>query len=160
MGVGQSLCGDDGAGPAVVCRLQQVLKPHDNLLLMDCGHAPENCFGPIIRFVPDEILFIDAIRAAEPPGTVRWLKANEADSAGGSTHTLSLGMLAAYLAGITGASAHVLGICPDSMEFGEALSKPVEAAVAEVVNELAGYWRRAATVWSAMDAGDESVVNT
>lgn len=160
IGVGQSLCGDDGAGPAVVRRLQQALEPHDRLLLIDCGHAPENCLGPIIRCAPDEILFIDAIRAAEPAGTVRWLDAHQADSAGGSTHTLSLGMLAVYLAGITGADAHVLGICPASMEFGEGLSKPVEAAVEEVTDLIASYWRRAATAWSAMDAGEESVVNT
>lgn len=160
MGVGQSLCGDDGAGPAVVCRLQLTLEPRDNLLLLDCGHAPENCFGPIIRFAPDEILFIDAIRAAEPAGTVHWLNAHEADSVGSSTHTLSLGMLAAYLGGITGANAHVLGICPASMEFGEGLSKPVEAAVEAVVDVIAGYWRKAAIACSAMDAGEESVVNT
>lgn len=137
IGVGQTLCGDDGAGPAVIDRLKQIMEPCENLLLINCGHAPENCFGPIIRFAPNEILFIDAIRTTAPPGTICWLNAHEADSAGSSTHTLSLGMLATYLAGITGSNAYVLGICPSSLEFNEALSRPVEAAVEEIVATIA-----------------------
>lgn len=160
VGVGQSLCGDDGAGPAVIDRLRQLIEPHDCLLLIDCGHAPENCFGPIIRFSPDEILFIDAIRLDEAAGAIRWLCAHQADSAGGSTHTLSLGLLAVYLAGITGANAHVLGICPANMAFGEGLSPPVREAVEDVAGSIAGYWRNAATACSAMVPGGESVVNT
>jgi len=136
------------------------MEPCENLLLINCGHAPENCFGPIIRFIPDEILFIDAIRTTELPGRICWLNAREADSAGSSTHTLSLGMLATYLAGLTGSNAYVLGICPASMEFNESLSKPVEAAVEETVDTIAHYWRKAATALSAMATGDESVVNT
>jgi len=160
IGVGQTLCGDDGAGPAVISGLEQVLKPHDNLLLINCGHAPENCFSPIIRFSPDIILFVDAIRTDEPAGTIRWLRACEADSAGSSTHTLSLGMLATYVASMTGSDGYVLGICPASMGFDEGLSGPVKAAVEEVVDWIARYWRKAATARSAIAAGDESVVNT
>ncbi len=90
--------GDDGVGPAVVRRLGELIDPDERLLIIDGGHAPENCLGLVIRFRPEVILFIDAIRGSRPRGALCLLSGGEADSAGGSTHTLSLGMLSEYLA--------------------------------------------------------------
>ena len=41
VGVGQRLRGDDGAGPAVAQRLAPLADAA--LLVVDAGHAPENC---------------------------------------------------------------------------------------------------------------------
>ncbi len=158
-GLGQTLRGDDGAGPAVVGRLAELL-PDASLLLLDAGHAPENCLGPIIRFRPDAILLIDAARGNGAPGTLVWLRPEEADGRGGSTHTLSLAMLSSYLATESGAAVHILGIEPANVAFGEGLSPAVELAVADAAASIAGYWRKLSAACSAMASGEASVVNT
>lgn len=158
VGVGQPLRGDDGLGPAVARRLAALAG--GSLLVVDAGHAPENCLGPIVRFRPEAILFVDAARGGGRPGELTWLRPDEADGRGGSTHTLSLAMLAAYLAAETGASVHVLGIEPGDLTFDEALSPAVKAAVAEVAATFTAYWRKLNTACSAIASGEASVVNT
>jgi hydrogenase 3 maturation protease len=158
VGVGQPLRGDDGAGPAVARRL--VVLANASLRVVDAAHAPENCLGPIVRFRPDAILFIDAARGGLAPGALTWLRPDEADSRGGSTHALSLEMLAGYLSAETGAAVHVLGIEPGEMAFGEGLSPAVEAAVAQAAATFTTYWRKLNTACSAMACGETSVVNT
>lgn len=158
VGVGQRLRGDDGAGPAVARRLAALAGA--SLQVVDAGHAPENCLGPIVRFGPDLILFVDAARGGLAPGELTWLRPDEADSRGGSTHTLSLAMLAAYLSAETGAAVHVLGIEPGEMAFGEGLSPVVEEAVAQAAATFTDYWRKLNTACSAMASGEASVVNT
>ena len=159
VGIGQRLRGDGGAGPAVVGRLAGLL-PDAALLLLDAGHAPENCLGPIIRFHPDAILLIDAARGGRAPGTIVWLRPEEADGHGGSTHTLSLAMLAGYLAAESGAAVHILGIEPANVAFGEGLSPAVERAVANAAATLGDHWRKLRTACSAMASGEASVVST
>ena len=158
VGVGQRLRGDDGAGPAVARRLAALAGA--SLRVVDAGHAPENCLGPIVRFGPDAILFIDAARGGLAPGELTWLQPDEADGRGGSTHTLSLEMLAGYLSAETGAAVHVLGIEPGEMAFGEGLSPAVEEAVTQAAATFTAYWRKLNTACSAMASGEASVVNT
>ncbi len=160
IGVGQELQGDDGAGVAVVRRLADLVQPDETLCLIEAGHAPENVLGPIIRFHPRYIFFVDAIRANSLPGTIHWLAANEADSVGGSTHTLSLGLLGAYLQAVTGATVYVIGIEPLNIAFRAELSAPVRGAVEECTETLADYWRSATLACSASSNGGVSVVNT
>ena len=158
VGVGQRLRGDDGAGSAVARRLAALAGPA--LRVVDAGHAPENCLGPIVRFGPDAILFVDAARGGLAPGDLIWLRPDEADSRGGSTHTLSLAMLADYLSAETGAAVHVLGIEPDELAFGEGLSPVVATAVAQVAATFSAYWRKLNAACSAIASGEASVVNT
>jgi hydrogenase 3 maturation protease len=160
VGVGQELQGDDGAGVAVVRRLAGLVQPDESLCLIEAGHAPENVLGSIIRFHPSHILFVDAIRADTPPGTIHWLPAGEADSVGGSTHTLSLAMLGNYLRLETGATVYVIGIEPTIIAFGAELSAPVRTAVEACVETLAHYWRSALLACSASSNGGVSVVKT
>ena len=160
IGVGQSLMGDDGAGPAVIRQLTAALPHHDNLLLVDGGHAPENCLGLVIRFRPDIVLFIDAIRNTTSPGSICCLKAADAEDIGGSTHTLSLSRLAAYLALETSADTYIIGIQAANTSFGEGLTTEVIEAVGQIANTIADYWRRVAAASSAINVGDISVART
>lgn len=141
VGVGQTLRGDDGAGSIVAQAIAQRLAAqpsHPSLLIIDAGHAPENCLGPVVRFRPDVVLFIDAARVDAPPGTIVWLPITQADSRqGGSTHTLPLSMLGGYLAAETGAAVYVIGIQPHTTDMTGALSSPVARAVADVTDALA-----------------------
>ena len=171
IGVGQALRGDDGVGSALARQLATRLAGQlaaDALLILDAGHAPENVLGPVVRFRPNAVLFLDAARGGGAPGDIIWLRPAEADGRGGSTHTLSLEMLADYLTAETGAVVGVLGIEPASscsaswqpaswpaeFPFGEGLSPAVTAAANEVAATLAAYWRKLSTVASAMASGD------
>lgn len=160
VGVGQALRGDDGAGPALIRRLEAALPATAHLLLVDAAHAPENILGPIIRFRPSAVLFVDAVRAGQPPGTILWLPAAAADATGGSTHTLPLNVLAEFITAERGAAVYVLGIQPATTEFGSALSPAVAHAVAQVAAEITAYWRKLNAACSAMSTGDVAVVNT
>ncbi|MBX7253369.1 MAG: hydrogenase maturation protease, partial [Candidatus Promineofilum sp.] len=140
---------DDGVGSALARQLAARLVA-DALLILDAGHAPENILGPVVRFRPDAILFLDAARGGGAPGEIVWLLPAEADGRGGSTHALSLEMLADYLTAETGAVVRVLGIEPASscsagwqpaswpaeFPFGEGLSPAVAAAADEVATML------------------------
>lgn len=171
IGVGQALRGDDGVGSALARQLAGRLAA-DALLILDAGHAPENFLGPVVRFQPDAVLFLDAARGGGAPGDIVWLRPAEADGRGGSTHALSLEMLADYLTAETGAVIRVLGIepslpssrsagcqpasrrAPAEFPFSEGLSPAVAAAADEVAATLAAYWRKLSTVASAMASGD------
>lgn len=160
VGVGQVLRGDDGAGPVAAGRLRERIALDDDLIIINAGHAPENCLGDIIRFKPDTVLFIDTVNAAKSPGTLVLFPAEEGESTGGSTHTLSIGLLAEYLTAATGAAVYVLGIQPANITFSEGLSTPVETAVCQAVEAIIFYWRKAVAACSAMSTGEISVVNT
>lgn len=169
--VGQTLRGDDGVGPALARRLAGQ-PAADAWLLLDAGHAPENFLGPIVRFRPDAVLFLDAARGGGAPGDIVWLRPAEADGCGGSTHAVSLEMLADYLTAETGAVIRVLGIepslsssrragcqpascrVPAEFPFSEGLSPAVAAAADEVAATLIAYCRKLSTVASAMASGD------
>lgn len=159
VGVGQPLRGDDGAGPALAQRLVARLTD-EALLILDAGPAPENCLGPIVRFRPDVVLFLDVAQGGGAPGDLVWLRPDEADSLGLGTHGLSLEMLAGYLSAETGATVHVLGIEPADLGHGERLSPAVDAATRRAATVFVVYWRKLRTVCSAMASGEASVVNT
>ncbi len=159
VGVGQTLRGDDAAGPLVIRRLRELLDADERLCLVDAAHAPENCLGPIIRFQPDFILFIDAIAADNRPGAVVWLAGEAAEETGGGTHMLSLSTLAEYLTAMTGAPVGIIGIQPAGLALGDPVSPAVTKAVELVAVTLAGYWRRDITASSAMSTGEVSIVN-
>jgi hydrogenase maturation protease len=158
VGVGQRLRGDDGAGSVLAARLAARLAD-ERLLIIDAGHAPENGLGPVVRFRPDAILFIDATDAGAP-GDLLWLPAAEAEALGGSTHTLPLATLAAYLSAETGAPAYVLGIAPGDLSFDAGLSPAVAQAVEHAATAFVAYWRRLSTACSAMASGEASLVST
>lgn len=154
VGVGQALCGDDGAGPAVIARLISSMSEDENLLLLDCGHAPENCLGQIIGFKPDHVVYVDAVRSGATPGEIRWFELDKAVEIGGSTHTLSLGVLSEFITHeIPTCKVSILGIQPQSTNFGDGLSNCVNIATISAAEVLADYWRKAIADSSAMREG-------
>jgi len=134
-GIGNNMKGDDGAGPAVIERLQASGSP---VASINCGDIPENYLGKIAALKPATIVFVDAVEMNEPAGTVRLFTSDKIISGGASTHGMSLDMLARYLAAETGAAVYLLGIQPKSVALGATLSPEVEAAVKALVSTLQG----------------------
>jgi hydrogenase maturation protease len=134
-GVGQALRGDDGIGVAVAERLVAVGRDDASTRVVVAGHALENCLGPIARFNPAVVLFVDAAALDGPAGTIRLLEATDAAEMPG-THTPSLGVAARYLAAETGCSVYLLAVSPADTSFDAALSSAGDAAVETIVEAL------------------------
>src|SRR5690349_19061121 len=70
IGIGQELCGDDGAGCAVIQSLQERRGPSETFLALDGGCAPENQTGPLRRFRPSLVVLVDAAQMGIEPGSI------------------------------------------------------------------------------------------
>ena len=136
VGVGQELRGDDAAGLVVAQRLSALTPHFSALLVVEGGHAPENCTGPLRRFKPDLVVLVDAAALHLPPGSIQLLNWEQIGGLSATTHTLPLHLLARYLMAELGCEVILLGIQPIDTTLGAPLSSPVEKAVREVVEGM------------------------
>jgi len=94
--VGNSLMGDDGAGPLLAELLEA--EPATAWLVIDGGSAPENMVHAVRAERPERVLLFDAAQMQLEPGAVR--RIDEADIARQllfNTHVIPLDMLIASL---------------------------------------------------------------
>jgi len=145
VGVGQELNGDDAAGVLVARSLAKrqwavssdARRPVSiSLHVIEAAHAPENCTGAIRRFAPDLVLLVDAAEMGDPPGTIRCLDWREAGGLDASTHTLSLYMMAKYLAAEIACDVGVIAIQIQDTSLGARVSLPVRRAIQSVCRGL------------------------
>ncbi len=122
VGIGHSLRGDDGLGPALIGRL----KDHVGAVCLDAGSSPENYAGAVIREAPDTVLLIDAVHLKRPAGTWEILEEEEIARSGLSTHDLSPKMFIEYLKVRTRARIYLLGVQPGNLTFGDPISASVQ----------------------------------
>ena len=122
LGVGNPLRGDDGAGPYLIERL----KGQIDSTLLNCEEVPENFLGKIAENQPDSVLIVDAIDFGLGPGSAALLEENELEREGLSTHHAPLQLFINWVKAETGARIFVLGIQPQSMEWGSRISNEVK----------------------------------
>jgi hydrogenase maturation protease HycI len=134
VGMGHELRGDDAAGLWVARRWRSIAP--SRWLVLDAGPAPENFTGTLRRFAPDVILLVDAVEMGLPPGAVRLLELNHAESRSASTHTLSCHLLAAYLLAQRPCTIRLLGIQAGQDRLGAGLSPAAAAAVRRIIAAL------------------------
>ncbi len=114
VGIGNSMRGDDGLGPAFVERLKNKV----DFPCINGRDIPENYFGKIVNEQPDTVILIDAVQLFLEPGEYRVLQHDDLLNAGFSTHSASPSILMEYLGGENGAKIYMLGIQPNSVIFG------------------------------------------
>jgi hydrogenase 3 maturation protease len=137
--IGNPLRGDDGAGPALAERLHL----DEPWRVFDAGPAPENWTGPVCAHRPDGVLAVDAIPFDQPPGSIACWPVADLAAGAPSTHAPSLAMSLRMIEQRTAAATLILGIQPEHIEFGQALSAPVAAAVDALAEHLEQISRRA-----------------
>lgn len=122
VGVGNSLRGDDGLGPALVKRLQDKA----SAVLVDAGDVPENYLGVIQAAQPQAVLLVDAVDLGGEPGDCGLIEIDQLGGTSTTTHNASLALAAHVMQADTGADVFVLGIQPERRTFGEGLSASVK----------------------------------
>ncbi len=125
VGVGNPMWGDDGAGPALIQRLEGKTAA----LLVDGGDAPETYWGTIAASRPQSILIIDAVAWGGEPGSVALLERVQEGGSALSTHRVPLNLFLDLLREETGAHVSVLGIQPKDLSFAGAMSPEVQRTV-------------------------------
>lgn len=133
--VGNSLMGDDGAGPLLAERLERA--PAAGWEVIDGGATPENVMHAVRAAAPARVLLVDAAEMGLPPGSVRRIDPGlVADRFLIDTHAIPLDFLVASL-GETVGEVIFLGIQPARVAFYEDMTPAVVAAVDDLHRRLA-----------------------
>lgn len=140
LGLGNVLCGDDGLGVAAVHRLQRCYAEPEGALVLDGGTLGLSLL-PYLEDAEAAIL-VDAIRAEGPPGSFVRLEGDEvapAVAARLSCHQIGVADLleAARWRGRSPWRLVLLGLVPETLALGVALSPGVAAALPGLVERVA-----------------------
>ncbi len=138
VGIGNTLRGDDGAGPELIRKLKNSPSNirYSTLYLIDAGEVPENYLQKIAGYKPDTVLLVDAVDFRGRPGATRIAGASVIRNDSVSTHNASLKLIMEYLEKETRADIFLLGIQPGNLTFGSGLSEPVKQALDRIKRTL------------------------
>lgn len=149
LGIGNVLLRDEGAGVFAIRQLADLAAQRDDIELMDGGTLSFSLAGAIED--ADNLIVIDAAQYDGEPGTTKVFVGEQMDEfIGGnrkcSVHEVSLIdlMAIALLAGQLPRQRALIGIQPQTIEWGDTPSLPVSAAIqlaCDQAMQLAEEWR-------------------
>jgi len=125
VGVGNTLKGDDGAGPLLCQQLQGKIRAE----LIDVGTTPENFISPIVKKAPDNLIIVDAMDFAMSPGTFDIFKPQQLSSLAVSTHVLSPHLLLDIIRRSIKVDVYIIGVQPQQIGLGQPVSPLVKKAI-------------------------------
>jgi hydrogenase maturation protease len=143
-GVGNVLLSDDGVGVHVVRELRK--NPMPGVTIAEIGTAILH--GLHFLESAERVLVIDAAKGGKAPGTVYLFEATENTQAKSITsiHSMGLREAARFLtAGRPAPPITVVGVEPETLDYGMDLSRPVKAALPVVLalaRETVAGWLR------------------
>ena len=111
VGIGDELIPPDRPGMFAARELDRHGIPGVKLFL--AGTVPESITGPLRRFQPRHVLFLDAADMGARPGTIAVIDPEQIQASLVSTHVLPLSVVMEYVRQETGAGVTLLGIQPD-----------------------------------------------
>jgi hydrogenase maturation protease len=141
-GIGNILMGDDGIGPAVAHYLESNFDLDPDITLEDLGTPSLDLPNYLVGF--DRVIFIDAVAANAPPGTIRLYSREEiVASPPGiriSPHepTINDALIVLDFAGGAPKDVVLVGIVPQTLDGGMTLSPAVAGAVPRVAEVVMG----------------------
>ncbi len=122
LGIGNDMRRDDGVGLYIINRLEA---DRSVVMIENVGSVPEAFTRPLLEFGAERIILIDAADMGLPPGSVRLINKEHISSVALTTHSLPLSFLMMYFEQETHARTILLGIQPESIDFGEGLTPVV-----------------------------------
>jgi hydrogenase 3 maturation protease len=132
VGIGNTLKGDDGAGP-LVCRQ---LEGKTCAELIDAATVPENYIQPIIKKAPQNLLVIDAIDFGASTGRIKIFRPEELNSIVISTHTLSPRLFVDMITEAIKVNVYFVGIQPGQIQLGQPVCPQVIETIKWLVSTL------------------------
>lgn len=133
--VGNSMMGDDGAGPLLAEKCQAA--PQGDWVVIDGGTAPENDVVAIRELRPERLLLVDATDMGLAPGEIRIIDPDDiAEMFMMTTHNMPLNYLIDQIKEDVG-EVIFLGIQPDIVGFYYPMTDAIKAAVETVYQRLA-----------------------
>jgi hydrogenase maturation protease len=155
LGIGNMLLRDDGVGLRVLQALEQDFPRDERLAFVD-GGTIGFLLSALVEQAP-ELLVIDAVRMAAPPGSARCFENEAMDhfltGRRSSVHEIGLRDVLdmARLTGTLPRRRALVGVEPGTVELGEELSPDVERGVASAVLLARGVLER----WLADGGGTQ-----
>jgi hydrogenase maturation protease len=142
VGLGNLLLRDDGVGIHAVRALRE--KPLPRAIFAEVGTAVLDSLH--LLSWADKILAIDAMAAHGKPGTLYSFKVPDVEESGTSISLHELGLLSAlrFLPREKGPEIQILGIEPETIEYGLELTPAVQEAlplVTRTAKEIVARWR-------------------
>ena len=128
--VGHTLCGDDGAGTAIAKKLARADVPWR---VFDTQTVPESFLMKIVAARPESVVLVDALHFGAEHGAVELIQTDNLTGQGPSTHGPAPLAFLDILKMMHPCPQAVLGIQPQSVEFGTEITEPVAEAVDMVV---------------------------
>ena len=128
--VGNDICADDGAGPAVARRIDGKVP----WTVLDVQTVPESFLMKIVDAKPEAVMIVDALDFDAAPGAVELFAAEAVTGQGPSTHGPAPIAFLDLLKMMHPCRRAILGIQPAVGEFGGDMTAEVHAAV-EFVSE-------------------------
>jgi len=114
VGLGNPLKRDDGIGVYISNRLRHGI----NISVLTAEVSIENYVGKINSLRPDILVLIDCTDMKESPGIYKLLPVSAVEDITFNTHNISLKRLSEFFR----MPVYVLGIQPESVDFGEEIS--------------------------------------
>jgi len=139
LGLGNVLCGDDGAGVIALHRLRRNYELPDNVRLVDGGTLGLDLLALVAA--SDSVIMIDAVRADSRPGTIVVLEDDEVAPAVYerlSPHQIGVADLVAGAALVDHYPENVVivGVVPETTDLQFGCSPAVEAKLPQLVDRV------------------------
>jgi len=132
LGIGNTLKGDDGAGPLICQRLAGKTSAD----VIDAATVPENYIQKVVRNKPQNLLLVDAVDFGASPGAVRLFNPEQLSSVAFSTHALSPHLFIDMIRSEIDVDIYFIGIQPAHVALGADVSPHVADAVEKIADTL------------------------
>jgi len=111
VGIGDELIPPDRPGMYAARMLERQQIPGVDVFF--AGAVPESVTGPLRRYLPGHVLFLDAADIGARPGTIAVIEPEQVQASLISTHVLPLSVVMDYIEQEIGTGVTLLGIQPD-----------------------------------------------
>ena len=125
IGIGNVLRTDDGAGVYISERIAE----HNHIKTLTVEVSIENYIQKINSYNADYVILIDGVNFNKEPGYYALLPVSELLDFTTNTHNISLKNVSKLLSG----EVQILGIQPETIDFGEGLTESVRKSANEIV---------------------------
>jgi hydrogenase maturation protease len=147
LGIGNTLLTDEGIGVHVVHSLQKENPPLTNTTYLDGGTLSFTLAHPIESC--DQLIVVDASELRSSPGSIEVFENEDMDhfiSTGNQKSVHEVGLVdvmsIAMLAGRLPQRRALVGIQPDSLDWGPEPTEPVKQAIPEACNQVKNLLQR------------------